>query len=107
MPSGSVSGSGRDAAFNKGEAYGAEVLESTSEPEPIFNLGVESGSIAIRAHPNNSGIIYVGWDDQVDSTTGFPLNAGESISMELDVSNQEVYAIPDTGNDEVRVIALG
>jgi len=45
-------------------------------------------SVVIKAKAANTGIIYVGGDNTVSSTTGFALAAGESVSIEIDNLNK-------------------
>lgn len=105
MPgSGSAGSSGQDQPATVGLDYGRQQLESVTEPERVFSLGNKSLSIAIRANPGNSGIVYLGFDGDVSTDTGFPLESGDSISIDMDVNKQNIWAIPDTANDDVRFI---
>lgn len=52
----------------------------------------------IKAHPDNTDTIWIGNDgyNSIASGTGFPLNAGETIAVVLDVGNlNTLYAIAD------------
>ncbi len=59
----------------------------------------------IKAHPNNSDVIWIGNDgnDTVASGTGFPLSAGESAVVILDVENlNTLYTVANApGSDQV------
>jgi hypothetical protein len=105
-------------------ADGAAVDVSTTAPLPVTTAAATSiGSgaltlatagtatqlpnqaalgLTIRALGNNTGTIYVG-GSAVTSTNGFPLGAGESVS--LDVANlNTVYVNAGNNNDGVRYI---
>ncbi len=59
----------------------------------------------IKAHPSNSDVIWIGNDgnDTVASGTGFPLSAGESAVVILDVENlNTLYTVANSpGTDQV------
>lgn len=58
-------------------------------------LGSENinAAIAIKALTTNSGVMYVGNDgtNDVDSTTGFPLDTGEVIILDYLGDLEEIY----------------
>jgi len=58
-------------------------------------LGVENinSSLAIKALATNSGVMYVGNDgtNDVDATTGFPLDTGEVVILEYVGDLEAVY----------------
>lgn len=92
------------ATSNKGAGYGSVTLNDTSSGTRIVDLGIETESIAIKAV---DGKIYIGFDDQVDDTNGYPLDEGQGISFDLDVDQDGLFAFPETSGNEVRWIALG
>ena len=58
----------------------------------------------IKAHPDNSGVIWIGNDgnDTVASGTGFPLSAGESAVVVMDVENlNTLYVVANSPADQV------
>lgn len=62
------------------------------------------GSVAVRSHAANAGKIYVGKDSTVTTSTGYQLNAGESVV--LDVSSASlVWLISDTTAQTVSWVA--
>lgn len=79
----------------------------TDNAERVVPIGDETASVAIAAHPDNSGIIYVGFDDEMSEDSGFPLVAGTTLSMDIDANQEGIFALADTIGDEVRWIALG
>jgi hypothetical protein len=59
---------------------------------------------SIKAHPDNSDVIWIGNDgaDSVASGTGFPLSAGESAVLVLDTGNlNTLYAVANSPADQV------
>lgn len=62
----------------------------------------DSGSVIIIAHPNNTGLAFIGWDDSVDASNGFPLEAGSAISFDLDVGQQSIFAMANNSGDRLR-----
>lgn len=79
---------------------------AANDPQRVVDIGTETSSIAIIAHPDNSGEIYVGFDEEMGQNDTFPLSANIGISMDLDTNEQPVYVLADTIGDEVRWIAL-
>jgi len=55
----------------------------------------------IKAHPDNTGVVYVGNDgsNTISSTTGYPLAAGEALTIVLEGNLEELYAYPTVDND--------
>jgi hypothetical protein len=98
--------SGKNKPATSGTTYGRQVLESTTEAERIFSLGIESTSVLIQANPNNSDVVYVGWDNSVDADSGVILEAGTSISLDVDLSQQNVFALPASADDDVRFLVM-
>lgn len=59
-------------------------------------------SVAIFAEAANAGVTYVGGDSSVTTSTGFPLNAGDTITLDT-VDASGVWII-GTASDHVRYI---
>jgi len=60
---------------------------------------VKCHAISIKAHPDNTDSIFIG-DSAVSASTGYPLNAGEAVTLILDAGNiNEVYAYPDVADE--------
>lgn len=98
-------GSGNPVA-TEGTSYGEKLFDGSSDPEIVIPIGDESSSWIIKALSSNTGDVYVGWDDDVDSSNGFPLASGEAVSVDLDNSNQNVWAVSDNSNEGVRFLAV-
>lgn len=90
-----------------GVGYDKVVISDTSTPIELVGPAEGAGSVVVRSWQSggNSGTIYVGWDNQVDSSTGFPLEDGDSITLEISTESQSIWIIGDTQNDEVRYLA--
>lgn len=88
--------SGQDQPDNNA-ANGQEIIQNADQPQVL--LTEDSGSVAVQAHPDNNGTIYIGFSDDVDSITGFPLAAGSGVSMDLDVSEQPLWVVSSTVGD--------
>lgn len=70
-------------------AVGASVVQIA--PTPLTNRS----SITLRVDKNNVGAIYIGPDNTVTASTGYPLFAGDTLGMDL-TSDGNVFAISDT-----------
>lgn len=95
---------GLDQPATNGESYGSQDI-SDSDPTRVIPADVESGSYIVRAGENNTGTIYLGWDDDVTSSNGFPLKSEESFSADINNASQQLWAIADNNGDELRHIA--
>lgn len=87
----------------EGVEYGEVILPETDNPVEINPEGEDTGGIAIRAW-NNNGVVYVGFDDEVDSSTGFPLQDGESLGADLNLEAADLFLLPEVAGDSVRVL---
>lgn len=90
--------------------YGQVDLTATSTAYLITKLkGGESATI--KALSGNSGSAYVGSNQAVSTTTGFQLNASDSVTLtlpiEFGVDNEvEIYAVTSNAGDDVCYIKL-
>ena len=94
-----VAGSGGDTQSNRD-------VDTTAEQGP--SIAAKFG-VTVRAAPGNSGVVYVGSSDvtagTTDATDGFPLQAGESITVPVANANQ-LYVIGGAANQIVYYFAL-
>lgn len=60
---------------------------------------------AVKALSTNTGIVYVGGPG-VTVATGYPLAAGEAVSLDL-LDGDEVWAIASAAAQELRLLAVG
>ncbi|MHA1919526.1 MAG: hypothetical protein ACTSWX_07265 [Promethearchaeota archaeon] len=65
---------------------------------------IKTKTIIIRALSSNSGTIYVGDSGVLDN--GFPLEPGDAISLDIDLTKDELYISGDTVDDEVRYFII-
>lgn len=77
-----------------------------NEPERVVPIGTETTTVAIVAHPDNSGLIFIGFDDEMTSDDTIPLQAGASMSVDIDANQQGLFALADTIGDEIRWMAV-
>jgi hypothetical protein len=78
---------------------------NANDVDNVMDPTMETQSWSVRAHPENGGIIYIGWDEELTVDNGFPLSAGNTVAFDMDNSRQVLYAVADTAGDEVRYIA--
>jgi hypothetical protein len=97
-------GQGKSVPASRGVIEQTVTLQSTTEPEQVTPEGIETRFVLVRAF-NTSNQVFIGFDDSVDSNS-FPLLNEDSISLELDVSEQPLFALPDNANDEVRILGI-
>lgn len=93
------------APASEGTGYGNTDLE-TSDAKSVIPADTESESWVIKAHQDNSGVVYLGWDDDVTTSNGFPLEAGDGLSVDINNSVQAVYGIAAAAGDSVRYMAV-
>lgn len=62
-------------------------------------------TVAFKAHPDNSGNIWVGDSNVSGASSGFPLDAGESISIRISNVNKAYYWA-DTADDKLCWITI-
>lgn len=92
-----------------GRDYGRIVLQEFTEQNDVTPTEIpvpdrSTGSVAIRASEVNDGAVYIGFDDDVDLESGFPLYRRDSIGIELNLRSQSIYVVADNNADEVRYI---
>jgi len=96
----------KDKPANSGEEYGETTAGSAGDTSLVLGVGTDTSTVSIRAMFDNAGVVYVGFDDSVDATNGFFLEAGDAISLDIDNSNQPIYVHFDTSGDQVRHLAI-
>lgn len=101
-----VSTQGKDVGAQEGVDYDVFQIADANEAEDIFTIGTETSSIVLRAPSGNSGPIYIGFDDNVTTSDGFPIPADTGISIDIDVSQQAIFAVSGNVGDELRYLAI-
>lgn len=102
----STSTEGLNQPSTTGEGFDTSDLDAANDAERVFPIGLNSGSIIMRAAPGNAGPVYLGFDDTVTTSNGFPLEAGDTISIDIDVSQQAIFFVGNNAADEIRWMAI-
>jgi len=90
-------------AVDKAPIYGAKTVGVAGTAEALSTDTIEH-IVYIKAMTSNTGNLYVG-DSAVSSANGFPLAAGEQISLQTrDLS--KIYLDTDTGGEGVKFIGV-
>ena len=97
-----VGGEGLRVPPSAGE-NGAIVAVQDNSVQRAIPAGIETGSFALRAWDNNE-TIYIGYDETVDDATGFPMEDGEVISVDLNAAVQGVFFFAEQAGDGIRYI---
>ena len=95
---------GLRVAPSAGAFYGEVILPDENEPTQVSGGDVPTGSLAIRAW-DNVGTVYIGWDSDVDEDNGFPLDEGETLSVDINLDSEDMWILPETAGDSVRIIS--
>jgi hypothetical protein len=69
----------------------------------VIDSDLSAFVITIKAFADNTGNIYVG-DEDVDSDTGFILDAGEEVTLFINNKTNTLYIDAGTGSDGVSYI---
>ena len=87
-------------SFKLGQTtVGTTAVQLTSESTPTKK------GVLIKADDNNTGSVYIGKDNTVSTTTGFRLNAGQGIAIEVDDASK-IWLVADADNQKVHWIAV-
>lgn len=88
---------------------GTNAIESPYNAEPVIPESdrqmVPTRTIFIRADRNNSEPIAFG-DDAVSPQSGFILESGESITIELDLRNVRIWMASDEAGQQVHLLGM-
>jgi len=76
---------------------------TTAGTAVILLAATITDTLTIKALAGNAGDIYVG-NSTVDSTNGFPLSPGETVSLDIDHNADNVYIDAATSGDGVAFI---
>lgn len=75
----------------------------TAQQMPM--VGGSTGGVRIKAHSGNTGMIYLGSDDTVDDETGYELDAGESLDLEV-LNLGRLWIMGDTTADRLSWVSV-
>lgn len=90
--------------------HGQVDLTATTSTYKVCNLN-GGESVTIKALAANSGNVYIGSSRDVSTTTGFELDASQTLTLTLPASFGkdnfiEIYAVTDNAGDDVCYIKL-
>lgn len=107
MPgSGNAGGSSNNIPATQGTEYSQELLSNAGEAYEIEDIGDNSSSIIIRAHEQNEGKIYIGWDENVNDSNGFYLKPDDIITIDMDIDSQSIFMYPVNSNEVIMYLAI-
>lgn len=66
----------------------------------LSNSSVHCRVVIIKADDDNSGNVYVGFDENVTTSTGFRLKAGQGVELVINNLNK-IYLIADSDDQKV------
>lgn len=88
---------------------GVNSIEDANEPEPVVprsdEENVPTRILFIRADPQNTSEIAFG-DDEVEPNSGFVLDNGETIFLEMDLRRQVLWMSSDTEGQSVQLMGV-
>ena len=78
-----------------------QITVSDSVATQFSNVAVIT--VVLKAHPDNTDTVWVGnnGSDSISSTTGFPLDLGDVIIINLDGNLNELFALAEVNNEKV------
>lgn len=83
-------------------------VASSSTPAIVYaSVGGSAGApttLAIAALSTNSAAVFIGFDSSVATSTGFPLAAGEKVT--IDLMGQDVVYVVSAASQNVRYLTL-
>jgi len=71
----------------------------------ILLASADTIGVLIKAKSTNNGMIYVG-DSDVTSSTGYILDAAETVSISLDHASDNIYINADTSSEGVSYLTI-
>lgn len=99
---------GRSTSVQTALEHGSKASIGTTAVQLTTSSIPANNGVLIKASDNNAGVVYVGNSDVTASvaaptTDGFPLNAGDSIFIEIDYADK-IYLRADTASQVVSFI---
>lgn len=85
-------------------SYGATSVVSTAGGTAIIPTLTQRRSVLLKN--NGSAIVYIGFDDSVTSSTGFPLMPQDTIEMSGNIITRgaSIFGIAASGTQDVRYL---
>jgi len=81
-------------------------FQFTVSTTPTALGALEVKMVTIKADRSNTDAVYIGFDDQVNTATGFALDPGESIDIVID-DLSKVYVMSPSVAQKVYVMWVG
>lgn len=101
-----ISTSGKEVPATEGVTTESKTVGSANDPQELLSLDTETSTVVIRALSSNSGPIYIGFDTDVTTSSGFPIPADSGISIDIDNSQAQLFYVSANAGDELRVLAV-
>lgn len=78
-----------------------QIIVSSSTPTRFTSIAAIT--VVLKSHPTNTNVVWVGNDgnDSVNSMSGFPVDVGESIIINLDGNINELYALAEVNGEKI------
>lgn len=87
-------------------SIGASAVQLVAAPSAgVQNIQRGNAGVIVKALPGNTATVYVGGDATVTSSTGFPLAAGDAITLPVDDPSR-VYAVAASGTQALAWISV-
>lgn len=87
------------------DSYGAASVVSTAGGTAILAALTQRRKVIIRN--NGTAIVYIGFDDSVTSSTGFPIMPQDSLELSGEFMSRKpaIHAIAASGTQDVRYLS--
>jgi hypothetical protein len=80
--------------------YGRTTAPTSGAAVILMSSSILTETITIKALDTNTGQVYVG-NSVVTSGSGYPLYAGETVTLDIDHFQANVYIVVDNGGEGV------
>lgn len=88
---------------------GSNTIDDANTPQAVIpgsdSTSIPTNKLFLKAGNNNDNPIYLG-DDEVDVGGGFSLDAGESITMNIDFRADQIFMVSSEAGEEIEIIGL-
>lgn len=99
-----IGNQGLGVSASDGSYYDSVIVKDGGNAVRVIPEDVKTGSVAIKGYSIDDEV-YLGWDDDVDGSNGFPLTEGDVMALDINNDGQGIWMYSDTDLDEIRVIA--
>lgn len=95
--------------FNRITVSGTNDIEDADTAEPVVpdsdNVSIPTRILIIKASDNNQDEIAIG-DDETDPDSGYILNSGENLILNIDLRDETLYMASDTAGETVELLGF-